>query len=206
MNIRATKREETRQKILEAARNCLDCGDFEQASTREIAKRAGVAEGTIFSHFATKEELVICCISAQMAEAIEKGLYTMDPEWCFVDKLMHLASYRFAQIGLNPRLWQVIMKQIVFSARKGAVNDVLQSSGLIQAVQGLIEEAQLTGELNSNLSPELIRKSLMALILFTIHEHMSHQNFDCEDMCATLRELVEAQVIGLWASKPEMAA
>jgi len=206
MNIRATKRQETRQKILEAARNCFDDGGFEQASTREIAKRAGVAEGTIFSHFSTKEELVICCISAQMAEAIEKGLYTMDPEWCFVDKLMHVASYRFAQIGLNPRLWQVIMQQIVFSARKGAVNDVMKTSGLIQAVQGLIEEAQLTGELNPNLSPELIRKSLMALFLFTIHEHMSRQNFDCEDMCATLRELIEAQVIGIWASKPEMAA
>ncbi|MEQ9347254.1 MAG: TetR/AcrR family transcriptional regulator [Thalassospira sp.] len=206
MNIRATKREETRQKILEAARSCFANGDFDSASTREIAKRAGVAEGTIFNHFPTKEELVICCIGAQMAEAIEIGLYTMDPEWCFVDRLMHVASYRFAQIGLNPGMWQVIMQHVVFSPRKGAVQDLMQSSGLIKAIQALIEEAQLSGELNPDLSPELIRKSLMALFLFTIHEHMSSQNFDCEDMCATLRELIEAQVMGLWATKPELAA
>ncbi|MEE3043874.1 MAG: helix-turn-helix domain-containing protein [Pseudomonadota bacterium] len=206
MSIRATRREETRQKILEAARSILESGDFEEASTREIAKRAGVAEGTIFHHFSTKEELIISCVTTQLAEAIEKGLYTMDPEWCFVDKLMHVASYRFTQIGLHPTLWNVIMRQLTFAPRKGAVHDMMQRSGLIKAITDLIEEAQLSGELNPDLSPTLIRKSLMALFLFTIHEHMSTQNFDCEDMCATLRELIEVQTIGLWARKPECAA
>ncbi len=82
----------------------------------------------------------------------------------------------------------------------------MQSSGLIKAITGLIEEAQLSGELNPDLPPTLIRKSLMALFMFTIHEHMSTQNFDSEDMCATLRELVEVQTVGLWASRPEFAA
>ncbi len=112
MSIRASKREETRQKILEAARSCLESGDLQNASTREIAKRAGVAEGTIFHHFPTKEELMISCVTTQLAEAIEKGLHTMDPEWCFVDKMMHVASYRFAQIALHPGVWTVIMQQI----------------------------------------------------------------------------------------------
>ena len=186
MNTRTRQREETRQKILEAARNCFDCGDFARVSTREVARQAGVAEGTVFNHFPTKEDLVMSCICSQMAEAIEMGLYTMDPEWCFVDKLMHVASYRFAQIGLHPGLWRVIMQQIVFTPRKGVVNEA--------------------GELNPDLSPEMIRKSLMALFIFTIHEHLSTQNYDSEDMCATLRELVMVQTVGLWAAKPELAA
>ena len=206
MNIRTVQREETRQKILDAARACFCTGDFDAVPTREIAKKAGVAEGTIFNHFPTKEELLICCIGEQMAEAIEKGLYTMDPEWSFVDKVMHVASYRFTQVGLNPGLWQVIMQQIVFSPRKGAVHSVMESSGLIAAIQALIEEAQLSGELNPDLPPYVIQKTLIALFLFTIHEHYSTQNFDCEDMCATLRELLEVQVKGLWASEPQLAA
>ncbi|WP_033067306.1 TetR/AcrR family transcriptional regulator [Thalassospira australica] len=206
MNTRTRQREETRQKILEAARNCFDCGDFARVSTREVARQAGVAEGTVFNHFPTKEDLVMSCICSQMAEAIEMGLYTMDPEWCFVDKLMHVASYRFAQIGLHPGLWRVIMQQIVFTPRKGVVNEVLETSGLLRAVKNLIEEAQLSGELNPDLSPEMIRKSLMALFIFTIHEHLSTQNYDSEDMCATLRELVMVQTVGLWAAKPELAA
>lgn len=206
MNSRAAQRQQTRQKILDAARDCYRAGSFDAVSTREVAQRAGVAEGTIFNHFPTKEELVISCVGDQLAEAIEKGLYTMEPEWCFVDKVMHVASYRFTQVGLNPGLWQVIMQQVVFSPRKGAVQAIMESSGLIAAIQALIEEAQLSGELNPDLAPQLIRKTLMALFLFTIHEHFSTQNFDCQDMCATLRELLETQVKGLWACEPELAA
>lgn len=206
MNMRMRQRAQTRQKILDAARTCFNKGAFEGVSTREIAKQAGVAEGTIFNHFPSKEALVMCCIGDQMAEAIEKGLYTMDPEWSFVDKVMHVASYRFTQVGLNPGLWQVIMQQIVFSPRKGAVNAIMESSGLIAAIQALIEEAQLSGELNPDLPPYLIQKTLMGLFLFTMHEHFSTQNFDCEDMCATLRELLETQTKGLWVPAADQAA
>lgn len=206
MNARMKQRAETRKRLLAAARECVNARGYEGASTREIARKAGVAEGTIFNHFPTKEELVLSCIGDCLAEAIERGMYSMDPEWCFVDKMMHLASYRFAQIGLQPGLWQVIMQQIVFTPRRGAVQELLQGSGLLNAILVLAEEAQLSGELNPDLSPVLIRKSIMALVLFTIHEHVSTQNFDCEDMCATLRELLEAQVAGLWAATPQQAA
>lgn len=206
MNSRMIQRAETRQRILEAARSCFCADGYDKASTRNIAKLAGVAEGTIFNHFPTKEELVISSLGEHLAKAIEQGLHTMEPDWCFVDKLMHLASYRFAQIALQPGLWQVIMQQMVFSPRKGAVQEMMQSSGLLNAVQDVIEEAQLDGELNPDIPVVLIRKTIMALFLFTIHQHISEQSFDCEDMCATLRELLEAQVAGLWVSKPNFAA
>ncbi len=104
VNSRATKREQTRENILIAARKCFNAQGYDGASTREIAREAGVAEGTIFSHFPTKEELLISSVGDHLADAIKLGLHTMEPEWCFVDKLMHIASYRFAQIALQPGL------------------------------------------------------------------------------------------------------
>ena len=206
MNLRIKQRGETRQKILEAARSCFNQFGFEKASTRVIAAQAGVAEGTIFSHFPSKEELVVASLGEHLAEAIEQGLHTMEPDWCFVDKLMHIASYRFAQIAFQPGLWQVILQQVVFTPRKGAVQDMMQGSGLLCAVTALIEDAQLDGELNPDIPVNVIRKTIMALFLFTIHQHISLQSFDCEDMCATLRELLEAQVAGLWICEPVLAA
>ena len=205
MNLRIKQRGETRQKILEAARSCFNQFGFEKASTRVIAAQAGVAEGTIFSHFPSKEELVVASLGEHLAEAIEQGLHTMEPDWCFVDKLMHIASYRFAQIAFQPGLWQVILQQVVFTPRKGAVQDMMQGSGLLCAVTALIEDAQLDGELNPDIPVNVIRKTIMALFLFTIHQHISLQSFDCEDMCATLRELLEAQVAGLWICEPVLA-
>ncbi|MDP2697046.1 TetR/AcrR family transcriptional regulator [Thalassospira sp.] len=198
MNIRSQRREETREKILEAARHCFGSAGFDATSTREIAQRAGVAEGTVFAHFPTKEELLVTCVGDQMAAVIERALHTMDPEWSLPDKLMHVAACRFEQVCLQPEMWRVLMSQIAFSPRKGAVHQVMANSGLIAATRAIIEEAQLNGEIDPDLDPVLVFKTIMALFLFTIHDHMSSGNFDSEDMCATLRELVELQVRGIW--------
>ncbi|OSQ48297.1 TetR/AcrR family transcriptional regulator [Thalassospira alkalitolerans] len=204
MNTRAGKREQTRHNILEAARKCFNAQGYDGASTREIAKTAGVAEGTVFSHFETKEDLLISSVGEHLADAIKKGLHTMDPEWCFVDKMMHIASFRFAQIALQPGLWRVILQQLVFTPRKGAVKELMRNSGLIEAMTRLIEDAQLDGELNPEIDPAAIHKTTMALFLFTIHEHVGTENYDCEDMCATLRELLEIQMKGIWLRQPEL--
>jgi len=48
----------TRQRILEAARQVFSRDGFQGATTREIAREAGVNEVTIFRHFHTREELL----------------------------------------------------------------------------------------------------------------------------------------------------
>jgi DNA-binding transcriptional regulator YbjK len=48
---------ETRQQLLEAATTVFSERGFARATTKEIAKVAGVAEGTIYRHFADKRDL-----------------------------------------------------------------------------------------------------------------------------------------------------
>jgi AcrR family transcriptional regulator len=48
---------ETREKILQAAYRCFSHRGFMGATTREIARQAGVSEVTLFRHFKSKREL-----------------------------------------------------------------------------------------------------------------------------------------------------
>jgi AcrR family transcriptional regulator len=48
----------TRQRILDAAQEVFSRDGFQGATTREIAREAGVNEVTIFRHFHTREELL----------------------------------------------------------------------------------------------------------------------------------------------------
>ncbi len=57
MNKRAIQREETRTKILEAALATFSDHGFTAASTRDIAKKAGVNQGLITYYFKSKEVL-----------------------------------------------------------------------------------------------------------------------------------------------------
>ena len=57
MNKRAQQREQTRQRIVEAAVECFAERGFRAASTREIASRAGANQGLITYHFKSKDAL-----------------------------------------------------------------------------------------------------------------------------------------------------
>ncbi|MEM9177562.1 MAG: helix-turn-helix domain-containing protein [Myxococcota bacterium] len=57
MNQRAQQREQTRERIIEAAAGCFAERGFRAASTREIAARAGTNQGLITYHFKSKDAL-----------------------------------------------------------------------------------------------------------------------------------------------------
>ncbi|MBB6520403.1 TetR/AcrR family transcriptional regulator [Pseudoteredinibacter isoporae] len=54
----AQRREATRQAILQACKAIMSEEDFAKSKTGTIAKRAGVAEGTVFLHFENKQGLL----------------------------------------------------------------------------------------------------------------------------------------------------
>jgi AcrR family transcriptional regulator len=49
----------TRERLLAAARELTESGGYSSASVLAIAERAGVASGTVYRHFASKEELFL---------------------------------------------------------------------------------------------------------------------------------------------------
>jgi AcrR family transcriptional regulator len=58
---RSASPEETRERILVAAREVIGRKGKRGATTREIAEVAGVNEATLFRHFGTKESLLVAC-------------------------------------------------------------------------------------------------------------------------------------------------
>lgn len=57
MTTRAEQREDTRERIVEAAREAFAEHGFRAASTRDIAARARTTQGLVTYHFRTKDEL-----------------------------------------------------------------------------------------------------------------------------------------------------
>lgn len=63
MAIKPTKRElhsqETRQRIIEAAKELFNTYGFEQTSVKDISERAGVTTGALYHHFKNKDDLMM---------------------------------------------------------------------------------------------------------------------------------------------------
>jgi AcrR family transcriptional regulator len=67
--VRITKeaKKATRRKLLDAARELFTAQGFEAAATRDIARAAGTASGTLFNYFPSKEAIAV----ALVGEALE---------------------------------------------------------------------------------------------------------------------------------------
>lgn len=69
MRVSAETKAETRTRILEAGRKAFSEKGFDATTTRELAAAAGIAAGTLFNYFGSKEALAL----AILGEALERG-------------------------------------------------------------------------------------------------------------------------------------
>jgi AcrR family transcriptional regulator len=79
MTNRNLSKQETRHKILAAAKEKLTTGGLMNLSTLEIARQAGVAHGTLFFHFQNKENLLVEVIDQELMK-ITGELYPLMKE------------------------------------------------------------------------------------------------------------------------------
>ncbi|WP_337185518.1 TetR/AcrR family transcriptional regulator [Phenylobacterium sp.] len=66
MGPRRTQKEATRARVLAAARELFDAEGYDGATIREIARRAGVAVGSVFTTFASKGEILSEVMQARL--------------------------------------------------------------------------------------------------------------------------------------------
>lgn len=71
MRVSAETRNATRKRILEVARKQFARQGFEASTTRDIARAADIAVGTLFNYFPTKEAIVECLVGDACARATE---------------------------------------------------------------------------------------------------------------------------------------
>jgi AcrR family transcriptional regulator len=69
MRITAAEKDATRRRILDGAGQMFRSRGFEATTTRDIADAAGIATGTLFNYFPTKEAIVIFLATEALAKA-----------------------------------------------------------------------------------------------------------------------------------------
>lgn len=84
-----SRTKDTRRQILEAARKTLETKGLLGASTREIAREAGVADGTLYVHFADRIDLFLALLQEYLPPFVQP-----------LRRLEHLAGRRTVRANL----------------------------------------------------------------------------------------------------------
>lgn len=108
------------RKILVAATEMFAEKGFAATSTNEIAKKAGVAEGTIFRHYKTKKDLLLSIVTPMMVKMlgpiIIKDLNkVLDKDFeQFEDFVRAMIKNRQEFLEKNLKVVQIILQEIPF--------------------------------------------------------------------------------------------
>ena len=192
---RSLQKEETRNIILENARILFNELGFDKTSTREIAKKAGVGTGTVFSHFPDKLSLLIAALLDDLVSTHEEALKALPEDTHVCDKFLHFAHYYFSYYSKRPGLSRTLLKEMMFAKGEWGKKLLSHADQFILFVTSLLEEAKQKGDINPDTDTKLCATAFFSFYLNVLFMGLSENELDIKKMLDLLRRLI-MQLIG----------
>ena len=179
--------ERTRAKLITAARTVFEERGFDGARMGDVAEAAGVSHGTVYTWFATKEDLlsaVIDSITAELYESLSVPDATSPVERIAIANERYLAAYR-----ATARLLEVVEQAAVVDESFRAVLANLRTTH-VERVANTIRRWQREGQAFSDVDAHVGAAALCAMVEgFARHWLGRGEQHDEETAMRTLTEL-----------------
>ena len=144
--VSAEHKEAVRDRLLEATRRCLTRKGYEGTTVRDIAAEAGVAIGTLYNYFASKEDL----IEALSEHVLGADLTTLGTD---ADLIALLRDFVFEQPGGGTPVLAQLRGRVSKDANPAVArfNDYIVESFL-----PLVKDAQSRGVVRADIDAEAL--------------------------------------------------
>jgi len=202
---------EKEKKILEAAINVFSEKGFSAATTNEIAKNAGVAEGTIFRYFKTKkdilrgilihtlnmfsEKIVIANVEKLLLESEDKDIRVILKEIVY-DRIKLLESiFPMARIIITEAMYHEDLREAIY---KNIIEKALEIFKLFH--KKMVDK----GVIRKDIGPEVILRCVMGNIMMLIAQRMLYRDkLDIPDLDTEIDKMIDVIVLGISEQRRE---
>lgn len=154
------------RRIKEAARELFIAKGFDDATTREIALRAGVGMGTVYLYADDKRDLLFLIANDELEALSTKAAAGFRPEAPVLRNLMRAFELHYAHFGAEPDLARLQLREMTFY-------DAGQQAQRFQATRerviGLIETIVAAGQSTGNIK-QTEDARLIAWVAFCIYQ------------------------------------
>ena len=148
------------QQIIEAAVRVFARKGYYNSRVSDIAREAGVAAGTIYLYFKTKDDILVTLFREKMAEFVGALRKAIVDEPDAASKVRRLVALHFRMLEENPELAEVVQVELRQGQKffRGAAS---QEIGAYFALIGsVLEEGVAEGRFRSGLAVKVATKML----------------------------------------------
>jgi len=153
-----------RRRILDAAVEIFSRYGFYNSKVSQVAKAAGVADGTIYLYFKNKESILIQVFEDTMEELSSKQRMALDGLNTATDKLRTFVRVHFEMVGRNPELAEVLTVELRQSSKFMRDADTRAFGRYLGIAARIVAEGQASGEFSPDLRPRRVARMLFGAI------------------------------------------
>jgi TetR/AcrR family transcriptional regulator, fatty acid metabolism regulator protein len=153
-----------RARILDAAVRIFAERGFFTATVAEVAKAAGVADGTIYLYFKGKEDLLARLFEEKMTGLVEQARAEVARGSGAADRLKRFIRLHFSLVEKNPALASVLIVEMRRSSQVLKLADRGKVSAYVELIAEIVREGQQKGELDAVVSPSTARRAVFGAL------------------------------------------
>jgi TetR/AcrR family fatty acid metabolism transcriptional regulator len=186
VSLKEKQRQEREELILQAAEEVLLEHGYYETSIDEIASRVGIAKGTVYLHFPSKEDLVIAIFTRDMRQLFAKVDEIVDAEitphakieailLCMYGRLFIKRIQLFYNIyngGDSKRHWK---------DQKEGIKECWEQ--LAQRISSLLEQGKAAGEFDVTIPTSVMLSAIFSLLSPRSYERLiMEEKMEAEDL------------------------
>lgn len=148
------------QQIIEAAVRVFARKGYYNSRVSDIAREAGIAAGTIYLYFRTKDDILVTLFREKMAQFVGSLRKAIADEPDAVAKLSRLIRLHFEMLEENPQLAEVVQVELRQGQKffRGASSHEIAS--YFALITSVLEEGVAEGRFRAGLPVKVATKAL----------------------------------------------
>jgi TetR/AcrR family fatty acid metabolism transcriptional regulator len=192
-SLKERQRQERKALILNAAEEVLMEKGYYETSIDEIAARVGIAKGTVYLHFPSKEDLVIAIFEREMQQLLQYVDSTMDSTLTASGKIE--AIFDLMHSGIISKRMQLLFSvsngaglRHLLVEKKGCLREIWDQ--LSARLSSLFEEGKSAGEFDSTLPTLVMLSAFYSLLSPKSYERlMNEAQMDADEVAKNLKRI-----------------
>ncbi len=153
-----------RAAILNAATRVFARRGFFNAQVADVAREAGVAAGTVYLYFRSKDDLLTSIFEESMTRALEKADRALDGVTDPVERLRRLARVHLGGLGGRRDLAVVFQVELRQSTKFMERFSAAQLRTYLDHLRDAVCAAQQAGSFRADLNPTLAAKAIFGAL------------------------------------------
>src|SRR5689334_404420 len=180
-----------RERILRAAVDVFAEFGYFNAKVAQIAKAAGVADGTIYLYFSGKEELLITIFREHTRSYLEALELRMTGITAAEDRLRTAVRHHLETLGRDRALAVVSQVELRHSLKFLSLFSQQEVADYLNVIRKIVEHGQESGAFRRNVHPQLAAKAIFGVIDEMVTSWMlSEKDYDLAAQSEQVADLI----------------